>query len=145
MHVTRTLSSSHSPRPSAARRGRFARGATILVCAALGFAWLGHAERPAQSAVTVSKNLISFSDNRTAFWQGVGTASGSWAAFTDGSRTAGNQTVYYNPDTSANDKLSVLQTVDLASPAEFTYQAEARANNTNVWLGVVFNLSLIHI
>ena len=75
MHVTRTLSSSHSPRPSAARRGRFARGDTILVCAALGFAWLGHAERPAQSAVTGSKNLSRCSDNRNAFWQGGGTAS----------------------------------------------------------------------
>ncbi len=139
MLVRRNPFSSHPPRPRPALRGRFLRAASILAGAALAFAWLGHGDRPAQSAVAATRNLISFGDDRTVFWQGVGTASGSWAAFTDGSRTAGNRTVYYNPDTSANDKLSVLQTVDLASPAEFTYQAEARANNTNVWLGVVFN------
>ncbi len=128
-----------SSRARAFGRAGFARTAALLTCAALAVAWFGRGERVAESAVSAARNLISFEDGHASFWQGVGTAAGSWATFADGSRSAGNTTVLYNPDTTANDKLSVLQTVDLVSPSSFTYQAEARANNTNVWLGVVFN------
>ncbi len=99
----------------------------------------GRFDRRASSAVTGADALISFEDGKEAYWQGIGTAAGTWQAFTDGSRPVGNTTVYENSDSSAADKISQLTDLTLSSPANFIYKANARTNTSGVWLGIVFN------